>query len=225
MGTTTTGTTTVERAGQAVVTVRTRADTRPSGVPRGAVSGSDGSVDEVSNHSIPVLVGGLSVGESNGLRWAVWPWEVYPTGCLIQTRLDPTGPRPRYDMERMGATFTPRPGHENDLIQLRTSDDHELLCVQVGNLPPYDGVARGFQPWDLTWTLSWWWPRPDWRQVETLVLAWPAHALRVDIPVDQRAIRLVAGPPVAAPVAVPPPTPPEPGTESPARLRGSWPGP
>jgi GNAT superfamily N-acetyltransferase len=41
----------------------------------------------VNRDAIPVLLGGLTAGETAAVRWGLWPLEVYPTGCLVQLRL------------------------------------------------------------------------------------------------------------------------------------------
>jgi hypothetical protein len=154
--------------------------------------------------AIPVLLGGLTVGETVGVRWGWWPLEVYPNGCLTKMRLAPTGPWRHYDLVRLAATIAPRDDHGDELITLVTEEGRELLMYE-SRLPPGDGRPRGFEPWDLAWTISWWWPREDWRATEALVLRWPARQLRLRLPIDQRGMLAIAGPIVPSSLTEPPP--------------------
>ncbi|MFE7796890.1 hypothetical protein [Nocardia sp. NPDC057440] len=135
----------------------------------------------MTNTAIPVLVGQLTTGRTEAVSWALWPAEVYSTGCLLRIRLAPEGERPEYqESKSLFATIQLLEGHERELITVESG--HGKVQLSSGRLPTRGGEPPTSEPWEYVWTLEYWWPQERWD--DKLTLAWPTYDLHLDLPVD-----------------------------------------
>jgi hypothetical protein len=149
----------------------------------------------ISDTAIPTLVGEFVSGKSSQIAWAVWPLEVYPSGCLVRLRLAPTGARREYeDFRTLAATVQPLSGleHERMVFEADTGELHQAS----GRLPNRGEGSTG-EPWEHAWTVEYWWPRHRWSG-DRLTLTWPAHDLRLTLPVDLPGMAAAADRPTAS---------------------------
>ncbi|MFB8280255.1 hypothetical protein [Nocardia colli] len=137
----------------------------------------------MTNTAIPVLVGQLVTDRTEAVQWALWPAEVYCSGCLLRIRLVPDELKPEYqdsDSRALFGTIQLLDGHDRELITVESGQGRVQLSS--GRLPTRGGDPRSSEPWEYVWTLEYWWPRERWD--DELTLTWPAYGLRLDLPVD-----------------------------------------
>ena len=124
----------------------------------------------------------------------LWPVEVYAAGALLRVRVTPLGPWREYeDRELFRTVALPSVGNEHPPgLVASTAEAGPLLWTHVDL--PNGSVEAHFddKPWSHSWTLEFWWPRPEW--LGPVRLSWPARGVDVVLPVDPAALEdLAAG--------------------------------
>jgi hypothetical protein len=141
--------------------------------------------------AIPLLVGELRSGVTVGIEWALWPLEVYASGCLAQLRLAPRGKWREYGSSlELISTLQHRDGLEDERIVVSAAAG-ELAYGTTTQLPPRGVEPNGHEPWNHSWTMGYWWPRDQW-EGPGLTVVWPARQFRLHIPVNIAAITVAA---------------------------------
>lgn len=140
--------------------------------------------------AIPALLGQLTSGEKSNVEWALWPIEVYSSGCLIRLRLAPLGKWREYaDFRHLTSTIHLVDGLEHEHI-LVSADTGELL-QNSGRLPSRGVEPQTYEPWTHAWTIDYWWAHEQWAG-DTITVTWPAHNLRLELPIDLDALTAAA---------------------------------
>jgi hypothetical protein len=140
--------------------------------------------------AIPRLLGELRSGVSAGIEWALWPIEVYTTGCLAQLRLAPRGTWREYGSSlELISTLHQGDGLGGERIVVSAAAGE--LAYSVAQLPPRGVEPNSHEPWNHSWTMGYWWPREQW-EGSGLTVVWPARQFRLYLPVDVAAIKAAA---------------------------------
>ena len=140
--------------------------------------------------AIPTLIGQLTTGEQSNVEWALWPIEVYSSGCLIRLRLAPLGKWHEYDdFRHLTSTIHLVDGLEDEHI-LVSAATGELL-QNSGRLPSRGVEPQTYEPWTHAWTIDYWWAREQWAG-DTITVTWPAHNLRLELPIDLNSLTTAA---------------------------------
>jgi hypothetical protein len=140
--------------------------------------------------AIPRLVGQLTTGVTADIEWALWPIEVYTTGCLAQLRLAPRGKWREYGSS-LELISTLHHGSGLDGERIVVSSAAGELAYSTVQLPPQGVEPNSHEPWNHSWTLGYWWPREQWAG-PGLTVDWPARQFHLHIPVDIAVITAAA---------------------------------